>query len=72
MRGRRKFQQVTITMYQYIDGVIEGAPDIYKTSSRETGVGMVTPAPSNLYDIRDPSDEEVSGVRLLTEPEREE
>jgi hypothetical protein len=27
---------VKITMYQYLDGVIEGAPNIYKISSRET------------------------------------
>ena len=29
---------VKITMYQYIDGMIEDAPDVYKVSSRETGV----------------------------------
>ena len=33
---------------------------------------MATPAPSNLYDVRDPNDEDVTSVRLLTESEREE
>ena len=58
-------------MYQYLDGVIEGAPDIYKVSSKETGVGMATPAPSNLYDIRDPNDKNITGVNFLPEDERE-
>ena len=62
---------VKITMYQYLDGLIEGAPDIYKVSSKETGVGMATPAPSNLYDIRDPNDESITGVSFLPEDERE-
>ena len=57
---------VKITMYQYIDSVIGGAPDVYKSSSRETGVGMATPAPSNLYDIRDPNEDGSDGFILLT------
>ena len=64
--------KVITTMYQYIDGVIEVAPDTYKTSSREAGVGMAIPAPSNLYDIHYPRDKGVTGVRSLTETEREE
>ena len=50
-------EKVKITMYQYIDSVIEGAPDTYKISSRENGVGTTTPAPHNLYDVRDPESE---------------
>ena len=46
--------QVLIQMYQYIRAVIEGAPDRYKT-----GVGSATPAPSHLYDVRDPDKEKV-------------
>ena len=65
-------KDVKITMYQYIDSVIEGSPDIYKISSRETGVGIATPAPSKLYEIRNPNGENVTGLRLLTEHERKE
>ena len=61
--------KVKITMYQYMDGVIDGAPDRYKIASKENGVGMATPAPHNLYDVRSPDSE---GNRLLTEKEREE
>ena len=64
--------KVMITMYQYIDSVVEGAPDIYKVSSREAGVGMATLTPSNLYDIRDPNNENVTRIRLLIEAEHEE
>ena len=53
-------------MYQYVDGVIDGAPNVYKVSSREHGIGMETPAPSNLYEIRSPDAE---SNRLLTEVE---
>ena len=59
---------VKVTMYQYIDDIIDGAPDIYKVSSREHGVGMATPAPSNLYEIRSPDSET---NQLLAEVERE-
>ena len=59
--------KVKITMYQYLDGVINGTSDIYKISSRDNGVEMVTPAPHNLYDVRSPESE---GNRLLTEVER--
>ena len=52
-----KTGEVKITMYQYLDGLIEGAPEIYKISSRENGVGMATPAPHNLYDVRNPDSE---------------
>ena len=53
-------------MYQYADNVIEGAPDVYKIASRENGVGMSTPVPQNLYDVRDPSSE---GHGILMEVE---
>ena len=56
--------KVKITMYQYIDGVIDGALDIYKVASRENRVVMATPAPHNLYDVRSP-DSDVN--RLLSE-----
>ena len=60
--------EVQITMYQYIDGLIDDAPDVYKIPSREHGVGMATPAPSNLYEVRDP---DAQGNKLLSEEERE-
>ena len=41
--------QVLVQMYQYIQGVINGAPEMYKT-----GIGSATPAPSHLYEVRDP------------------
>ena len=62
---------IKITMYQYLDGVIEDAPDIYKISSREIGVGMATPASRNIYDIRDLNDDIITGVSLLSEDEQE-
>ena len=64
--------KVMITIYQCIDSVVEGALDIYKVSSREAGVEMATPDPSNLYDIRDPNNENVTRIRLLIEAEHEE
>ena len=42
---------------------------MYKVGSRENGMGMATPAPSNLYDVRDP---DADGNRLLTEIEHSE
>ena len=30
--------EVKVTMYQYLDRLIEGAPDVYKVPSRENGV----------------------------------
>jgi len=64
-------KKVKITMYQYLDNVIEGAPVSYKVISSEAGVGMATPTPTpiNLYEVRDPSKER---VELLSEKEREE
>ena len=56
--------QVKITMYQYIKGIIDNAPDIYKN-----GVAKATPAPTHLYDIRDPEQAE---VQLLDKKEKEE
>jgi len=41
-----------VAIYQYIYGVIDSALDVYRVSFREHGVGKVTPAPSNLYEIR--------------------
>ena len=49
-----KAQKVNITMYQYLNSLIEAAPDMYKYASRE-GVGMATQVPSNLYDVRESS-----------------
>ena len=41
--------EVLINMYQYIEGLISGAPKRYKV-----GLGSATPAPSHLFDVRDP------------------
>ena len=46
--------QVLVQMYQYISGVIEGVSESYKT-----GVGLSTPTPLHLYDVRDPKKKEV-------------
>ena len=42
-----------LTIYWYIDGIIDGSPYIYiyKIASREYSVRMATPAPSNSYEI---------------------
>ena len=61
--------RVKITMYKYLDGIIDGTPSIYKVGSRENGVGMATPAPHNLYDVRGPN---ADGNRALNETERSE
>ena len=42
--------KVHISMNQYIHGVLLEAPTRYKE-----GAGSATPAPSHLYDIRDPA-----------------
>ena len=42
--------KVHISMYQYIHGVLREAPTRYKEGSRSA-----PPAPSHLYDIRDPA-----------------
>ena len=51
-------------MYQYITGVINNAPEIYKQ-----GTGGTTPAPNNLYKVRDP---ESDLVEFLDEKEKDE
>lgn len=51
-------------MYQYIDDMISAIPESFYE-----GVGLVTPAPDNLFDIRDPSD--TPAVTLLTKYEKE-
>ena len=56
--------EVHISMYQYITGVINNAPEIYKQ-----GTGGTTPAPSNLYEVRDP---ESDLVEFLDEKEKDE
>ena len=42
---------------------MERAPEIFKVSLRETEVGIITPAPNNLYNICGPHIEE--GMLLL-------
>ena len=44
--------EVCITKYQYVTGVVNDAPVIYKQ-----GAGGATPAPPNLYEVRDPGSE---------------
>ena len=44
--------EVCILMYQYVTGMIDNTPAIYKQ-----GTGGVTPAPPNLYEVRDPESE---------------
>ena len=46
-------EQVTIHIYQYIDEFLDNMPNRYKEE-----VGSATPAPSNLYNVRDASKEE--------------
>ena len=41
--------RVHISIYQYIHGLLQSVPIMYKN-----GTGSATPAPSHLYDIRDP------------------
>ena len=56
--------KVKVTMYQYITGVIENAPDVYKS-----GAGKATPASCHLYNVRDQEDEK---TELLNDQERDE
>ena len=44
--------EVSVHMYQYIEELIKNAPERYKV-----GLGSATPAPSNLYEVRDQSDD---------------
>ena len=60
--------EVQITMYQYIDSLINDAPNIYGIPSRDHGVGIANPAPSNIYEVRDP---DAHGNTLLSEEEHE-
>lgn len=56
--------EVMIHMYQYISELIASAPEVYKT-----GIGSATPAPTNLYEIRDPESED---SKPLNDEERNE
>ena len=60
---------VTLTMHQYLDGMIKHAPEIYNVSFIEHGAEISTPAPINLYDVRNPDTE---GNLLLTIKEHHE
>ena len=55
--------EVSITMYDQVDDIIESAPTIYKT-----GVGSATASPTNLYTVRMPCE----GNELLSDDDREE
>ena len=56
--------RLIITMYDYIDGLIESIRQMYKE-----GVGSATPAPDHLYNIREPNTEDNA---LLSKNENEE
>ena len=56
--------EVLIQMYQYIEELINGAPERYKV-----GPGSATPAASHLFDVRDTEYEKVT---KLTKEMREE
>ena len=43
--------ETIITVYGHIGNIIEETSDIYKT-----GIGKITPAPHNMYRVRDPQD----------------
>ena len=47
--------QAHITMYQYIDELLQKVPIRYTQ-----GIGAATPAPTNLYEVRDPDNENVT------------
>ena len=47
--------QLKITMYQYVDEIINGADEVYKS-----GASASTPAPIHLYSIRDPETQDIS------------
>ena len=53
-------KEVQITMYQYIDSVLEDIPTVYKE-----GISMATPAPLNLYETR------AEGVEMLNNEEKD-
>ena len=53
-------KEVQITMYQYIDSVLEDVPTVYKE-----GISTVTPAPLNLYETR------AEGVEMLNNKEKD-
>ena len=46
--------QVKFNMYQYVDDVMENLPSVYKR-----GIGFATPAPENLYEVRQKGDEDL-------------
>ena len=56
--------KVHISMYQHINGLLNNIPPRYKE-----GVGSATPAPSHLYDIRDP---EQGGIEYLNTNNKDE
>ena len=56
--------EVKISMYQYLSGLIEEAPEIYKK-----GAAKATPAPNHLYEVRDVDSD---GNKLLDKVERNE
>ena len=51
-------------MYDYINGIIENAGELYKEGS-----GSATPAPDHLFDIREPNE---ADNELLPKDEKEE
>ena len=56
--------KLTITMYDYINSIIENAGELYKE-----GAGSATTAPDHLFDIREPNE---GDNELLTKDEKEE
>ena len=62
--GYRTAGQVKFNMYQYVDDVLENVPSVYKK-----GIGFATPAPDNLYEVRQEGDEDLI---LLSKEETEE
>ena len=59
-----KDNQVTVHMYQYINEVLAAVPNRYKE-----GVRSATPAPNNLYEVRQPNS---PNLELLPPKEKEE
>lgn len=58
-----KSNEVKVTMYQYIDRLLDNVPEVFLK-----GIGLVTPASENLYDLWDVNFQE---CELLTDTERE-
>ena len=56
--------KLIITMYDYIEGVINDAGEVYKT-----GAGSATPVPEHLFEIREPNEDD---NELLSKEEKEE